>query len=169
MPLPSLVGWGGAFTLWVFAMGAIAVWVLEHGKMVLAWSILLTAFALFVSSVRSSTMFTRVGGAIDTVVSGCADAAALVPQSVANINRAIGDALDESNGFGQLIFYLSGLDTLQSMFTFIAAQISAIITGVVAVGSSALSLAGIAWLLKRSQRWIVAISGGRLNGSQVID
>lgn len=150
-------------------MGAIAVWVLEHGKVVLAWSILLTAFALFVSSVSSSSMFTRVGGSIDAVVSGCADAAALVPSSVSAINSAIRDSLDESNGFGQLIYYLSGLDTLQSMLTFIAAQFSAIITGVVAIGSSALSLASIAWLLKRTQRWIVAISGGRLNGAQVID
>lgn len=150
-------------------MGAIAVYLYKHAKELIAWAALLAAIALCVDQLRHSQVATLFDSVMTDATNLVAEAITLVPRTVSQINTAIVEAVRDGDGWVDLIFWLFGLDVVVSMFTFVSAQISAIITTVNATVVGIGTTIGFVWVLKRVQRWVIALSGGSLSGTQLVD
>lgn len=144
-------------------MGSIAAYILRHGRAVLAWGIFISGAAVFYAALDRYNAFSYISSSFSSALSLMGTTVSMIPASVSNFNQAIVDALDDSNGLAQLLFWLAGLDVAQSIFTYIIAQINTIVTAVVFVGTSSIVFAGFVFTVRKVQRWVRASSGGDLN------
>lgn len=144
-------------------MGAILAYLARNTRLLLAWSIFVAALAVFYAALTNSGVLSHIESLSSAVVSTVASVASAIPMRVSEVNAAIAYAIQESQGLGQLIFWLCGFDVLENILTYLIAQISTIMSTVTLVGSTALAFAGFLWVIRRAQRWAKATSGGDLN------
>lgn len=150
-------------------MGAIAVYLLKHVKLITAWAVLIAGFTIFFNAIYRSSAWGYVSECTSATIDLLVSPVEAIPEHVMGIKNAIADALDESNGFAQLMMWVAGFDVLESMFDLIISQIGVITSLCTIVLSGLLVIAGAAWVLRRTQRWVSALSEGELDGAKVLD
>lgn len=145
-------------------MGAVLVFLYKHAKAIAAWFLIIGAWAVLTNAVFQSGAFSAISDGLSRFGSLLATLASLIPSSVASINSAISFAIGD-DGFGSLMFWLCGFDVFLNMFSFIAAQISGIVTFVVGMGTASFALYGLMWTMRQVQRFASALGGGEVPSS----
>lgn len=150
-------------------MGALAVYLLKHTKLITAWVVLIAGFTIFFNAVYNSTAWNYISECTLDAIDLLLTPIEAIPDTVTGIKNAVQLATDESNGFAQLMFWCAGFDVLESMLDLIITQIGVITSLVTIVLSSLLVIAGAAWVLRRLQRFVSALTEGELDGAKVLD
>lgn len=149
-------------------MSALAVYLYRHGRVLLAWGLFISAAGVFYAAIDRYGALSTAGSLCSSAMSSLVDLASAVPSRVNDVSAVIQDSLEDSNGWGQWLWWLSGMDVLYQSVVYVVAQISGICTAVVSVMSAAIAFAGIVWIARKAQRWIKVTSGGDLN-VEVVD
>lgn len=148
--------------------GEIAVFLYRHARVAVLWLSLLGGVAALYAAVDSSGMNQAISDGLISATRVVTNAATAVPRSVARINAAIEASMDGS-GIASFMFWLAGFDKLLEILEIIIANITVVVDLVVGLGGSTLVFAGALWTLKKLQMFVVAASGGDMNGTQMVN
>lgn len=150
-------------------MGAIAVWITEHAKLLAAWAVIIAATSAFLYSVVQSDAWRSIAEAGVGAVEFLEDAATYAPRQVSSINSTISSALNEDDGIATLMFYCAGASNALRIIEFIVLNVSALLNALAGLAISAFVLVAAGWVARRVSQFAVVLSGGRTSGVMVAD
>ena len=150
-------------------MGAIAVWIAEHAKLLAAWAVIVAATSALLYAVVQSDAWKSIAEAGQGAVEFLDLAATYAPRQVSSINGTISAALEADDGIGGLMFYCAGASNAVRIIEFIVLNVSALLSALAGLAVSAFVLVAAGWVARRLSQFAVVLSGGRSGGVMVAD
>ncbi len=147
-------------------MGSIAVFLYKHARALVCWTIIVGALALAVDAMYNSTAYESIGDFLIDASNALAEVVTAVPRMVRQVNEAVSYTANDSD-MAAFLYWISGFDQIQFMLSFIAAQISAIISAIVIILGATTVLFSIVWVLRRAVRFVSAMSQGEVTGEGI--
>lgn len=148
-------------------MGAIAVYLLEHGKQLIAWAAILAAVSALLYGIYNSTLWTGAAEIAVQVNHVVVESVQRPASIVASIEDAIFSVAENSTV--RFAYWLFGLSGLVEVLGVLSATCLTIMSLAFTVIVAAAALGAVIWTYRLVVRWAGGLSTGDARSGNVFD